>query len=155
SGLSDTPFFTNETIFDNTVLPEHLIVVGGGPIGLELAQAYRRLGARVTVLEAKQLMPNDDPEAVAVVRDALLAEGVVIRENAPVSAVAKSGTGVSAIAGGEAVAGSHLLLVAGRSANVEGLGLEAAGVKYTRAGVTVDGALRSSNRRIFAIGDAI
>ncbi len=156
-GLAETPYFTNETIFDNSIRPEHLLVVGGGPIGLELAQAFRRLGARVTVLEAKQLMPKDDAEAVGVVREALIAEGVAIRENAAVTGAAKTATGVSVTVAGaegaETISGSHLLLAAGRSASIAGLDLEAAGVKYTRAGVTVDAALCSSNPRIFAVGD--
>ncbi len=156
-GLDQTPYFTNETIFDNTTLPEQLIVIGGGPIGLELAQAYRRLGARVTVLEAKQIMPKDDPEAVAIVRQSLERDGVVIRENAAVTAVAKMDGGVAVTISrngeSEAVAGSHLLLAVGRAANVEGLGLEAAGVKYSRKGVEVDAGLRTSNPRAFAIGD--
>jgi len=156
-GLGETPYFTNETIFDNTVLPEHLIVIGGGPIGLELAQAHRRLGARVTVLEAKQIMPKDDPEAVAIVRQSLERDGVVIRENAAVSAVAKMDGGVAVTisrnGASEAIAGSHLLLAAGRAANVEGLGLDAAGIKYSRKGVEVDAGLRTSNARVFAIGD--
>lgn len=156
-GLDQTPYFTNETIFDNTVLPEHLIVIGGGPIGLELAQAYRRLGARVTVLEAKQIMPKDDPEAVAILRQSLERDGVVIRENAAVTAVAKTDGGVAVTISrdgeSEAVAGSHLLLAAGRAANVEGMGLDAAGIKYSRKGVEVDAGLRTSNPRTFAIGD--
>ena len=156
-GLADTPYFTNETIFDNRVLPEHLIVIGGGPIGLELAQAHRRLGARVTVLEAKEIMPKDDPEAVAIVREALTAEGVSIREGAAVTAVARGAAGVSATIAGdkgaEVISGSHLLLAVGRSANVADLNLEAAGVKFTRSGVTVDDGLRSSNPRVFAVGD--
>ena len=134
-----------------------LIVIGGGAIGLELAQAHRRLGARVTVLEAKQIMPKDDPEAVAIVRGVLEGEGVVIRENAAVTAVAKSAGGVSVTISrngqSEVVSGSHLLLAAGRAANVEGLGLEAAGIKYSRKGIEVDGGLRTSNRRAYAIGD--
>lgn len=156
-GLEQTPYFTNETIFDNTVLPEHLIVIGGGAIGLELAQAHRRLGARVTVLEAKQIMPKDDPEAVAIVREALVHEGVVIRENAAVTAVAKAAGGVNVTISlngkSEVVTGSHLLLAAGRAANVEGLGLDVAGIKYSRKGIEVDGGLRTSNRRAYAIGD--
>jgi pyruvate/2-oxoglutarate dehydrogenase complex dihydrolipoamide dehydrogenase (E3) component len=138
-------------------LPEHLIVIGGGAIGLELAQAHRRLGARVTVLEAKQIMPKDDPEAVAIVRQALEREGVVIRENAAVTVVVKTDAGVSVTVShngrNEVVAGSHLLLAAGRAANVEGLGLDAAGIKYSRKGIDVDGGLRTSNRRVYAIGD--
>jgi pyruvate/2-oxoglutarate dehydrogenase complex dihydrolipoamide dehydrogenase (E3) component len=156
-GLDQTPYFTNETVFENTVLPDHLIVIGGGPIGLELAQAHRRLGARVTVLEAKQILPKDDVEAAAVVREALAREGIVIHENAAVIAVAKAEGGVAVTVArdgkSEVVDGSHILLAVGRAANVEGLGLEAAGVKYSRKGIEVDAGLRTSNPRIYAIGD--
>lgn len=158
-GLDQTPFFTNETIFDNTKLPEHLVVIGGGPIGLEMAQAHRRLGARVTVLEMRQILPKEDPEAVAIVRQALERDGVVIRESAAVTAVAKTdgGVAVTISRGGqsEAIAGSHLLLAVGRTPNVDALNLEAAGVKFSRKGIDVDAGLRTSNPRIFAIGDVI
>jgi pyruvate/2-oxoglutarate dehydrogenase complex dihydrolipoamide dehydrogenase (E3) component len=153
-GLEQTPYFTNETVFDNTALPEHLIIIGGGPIGLELAQAHRRLGSRVTVLEAKQILPKDDPDAVAVVRESLTKDGVVIREGAAVTAVAKADGGVAVTLGqGDIVTGSHLLLAAGRTPNVDGLNLEAAGVKYSRKGVEVDAGLRTANPRVYAIGD--
>lgn len=158
-GLEQTPYFTNETIFDNTTLPEHLVVIGGGPIGLEMAQAHRRLGARVTVLEMRQILPKEDPEAVAIVRKTLERDGVVIRESAAVTAVAKTdgGIAVTISRGGqsEAVAGSHLLLAVGRTPNVEALNLEAAGVKFSRKGIDVDAGLRTSNPRVFAIGDVI
>jgi pyruvate/2-oxoglutarate dehydrogenase complex dihydrolipoamide dehydrogenase (E3) component len=156
-GLAETPHFTNETVFDNTVLPEHLIIIGGGAIGLEMAQAHRRLGSRVTVLEAFRMMPKDDPEAVAIVRKALEDEGVVIREGAAVTAVSKMDGGVAVTISrngqSEAIAGSHLLLAAGRAPNVDGLNLEAAGIKYSRKGIEVDGSLRTTNRRVSAIGD--
>ena len=156
-GLAETPHFTNETVFDNTVLPEHLIIIGGGAIGLEMAQAHRRLGSRVTVLEAFRMMPKDDPEAVAIVRKALEDEGVVIREGAAVTAVSKMDGGVAVTISrngqSEAIAGSHLLLAAGRVPNVDGLNLEAAGIKYSRKGIEVDGSLRTTNRRVSAIGD--
>ena len=156
-GLEQTPYFTNETLFDNTVLPEHLIIIGGGPIGIELAQAHRRLGSRVTVLEAKQILPKDDVDAVAIVREALTKNGVVIREGASVTAVAKTESGVSVTimrnGQSEIVTGSHLLLAAGRTPNVDGLNLEAAGVKYSRKGIEVDAGLRTANSRVYAIGD--
>ena len=156
-GLEQTPYFTNETLFDNTVLPEHLIIIGGGPIGIELAQAHRRLGSRVTVLEAKQILPKDDADAVAIVREALTKDGVVIREGASVTAVAKTESGVSVTimrnGQSEIVTGSHLLLAAGRTPNVDGLNLEAAGVKYSRKGIEVDAGLRTANSRVYAIGD--
>jgi pyruvate/2-oxoglutarate dehydrogenase complex dihydrolipoamide dehydrogenase (E3) component len=156
-GLEQTPYFTNETLFDNTVLPEHLIIIGGGPIGIELAQAHRRLGSRVSVLEAKQILPKDDSDAVAIVRDALTKDGVVVREGASVTAVAKTEGGVSVTIArngqSEVVTGSHLLLAAGRTPNVDGLNLEAAGVKYSRKGIEVDAGLRTANSRVYAIGD--
>ena len=156
-GLAETPYFTNETVFENTVLPEHLIVIGGGPIGLELAQAHRRLGAKVTVLEALKILPKDDQEAAAVVREQLIKDGVAIHEGAKVTAVAKANGGVAVTIArdgrNEVINGSHLLMAAGRTPNVDGLNLEAAGVKYSRKGVEVDVGLRTSNPRVYAIGD--
>jgi pyruvate/2-oxoglutarate dehydrogenase complex dihydrolipoamide dehydrogenase (E3) component len=156
-GLAEAPHLTNETIFDLTERPAHLIVLGGGPIGCELAQAQRRLGARVTVLEMLTILPKDDPAAVEVVRRQLLAEGVDVRERVKVEGVEREGNGVALRLGTdgreERLAGSHLLVAAGRRANVEGLGLEAAGVAHSAKGIAVDARLRTSNRRIFAIGD--
>lgn len=157
-GLSDVPHFTNETIFDNTQLPDHLIIIGGGPIGCEMAQAHRRLGARVTILDAARILPKDDPDAVEVVRQRLLAEGIVIREGVKIAQVAPNGNGIAVILGGgnggsETLAGSHLLVAAGRKPNVENLGLEAAGVEYSAKGVKVDARLRTSNWRVYAAGD--
>lgn len=156
-GLNETPYFTNETVFENTTQPEHLIVIGGGPIGLELAQAHRRLGSKVTVLEARTIMPKDDPEAVEVVRKSLEADGIVISENAVVSKVEKSAVGVKVStteAGQQKVyEGSHLLLAAGRKPNVEGLNLEAAGIRYSPKGIEINHELRTSNSRTYAIGD--
>lgn len=156
-GIGDVRTYTNETIFDLTETPEHLIVIGGGPIGLELAQAHRRLGARVTVLEALTLLPKDDPDAAAVVRQRLLAEGLTIREGAKVESVEPHGNGVSVLVmkdgRSERFTGTHLLIAAGRRPNVNGLGLEEAGIAYTRQGITVDARLRTTNKRVFAIGD--
>lgn len=157
-GLADVPYLTNETVFGLTQCPEHLVVVGGGPIGLELAQAHRRLGARVTVLEAFTVMGKDDPELVAVLAKRLAADGVDLREGVKIAGVARDGAGVavSIEAGGKAetVRGSHLLVAAGRVANVDGLGLEAGGIAFTKKGITVDRGLRSvSNKRVYAVGD--
>ena len=157
-GLAETPHFTNETIFDNTALPARLLVIGGGPIGLELAQAHRRLGAEVTVAEAAKALPKDDPEAAAVVLARLRREGVTIIEGAKVAAVRAIEGGVALDLEGEdgkrSVEGSALLVAAGRRANVEGLGLEAAGVAYSPKGVQVDARLRTTNKHVYAIGDA-
>ena len=156
-GIERVGYLTNETIWDLADIPAHLIIVGGGPIGTELAQAHRRLGARVTLLEAKRLLPRDDAELVAVVRDALTAEGVAVREGVRITEVAPAGNGVRVTveddAGAHAVDGSHLLVAAGRAPNVEALELDKAGIAATKAGITVDRRLRTSNRRVFAIGD--
>ena len=157
-GLDAVPYFTNETIFARKTAPAHLVIVGGGPIGLEMAQAHRRLGARVSVLELAAIMPKDDPELVDIVRKRLVAEGVALYEQTKVLRVEKRGGGVAVAierAGArEFVEGSDLLVAAGRAANVDGLDLEKAGIAYTRRGITVDAHLRSTNRRVFAIGDA-
>jgi pyruvate/2-oxoglutarate dehydrogenase complex dihydrolipoamide dehydrogenase (E3) component len=156
-GLDKTPHLTNETIFDLDVAPRHLIVIGAGPIGCEIAQAQRRLGAEVTVLEAFTMMPKDDPELVDFVRRRMIADGVRILEGIKVTRVdGEAGRIAVAIEEGGAarsVEGSHLLLATGRRANVADLNLEAAGVKYTAKGIEVDARLRSSNRRVYAVGD--
>ncbi len=156
-GLADTPFFTNETLFENAVAPVHLIVIGAGPIGCEMAQAHRRLGADVTLIDMGPMLPKDDPEVVAVVRRKFLGEGIAVIEGAKIARIEKRGGGVAvALTDGGAerwIAGSHLLVAAGRKANVENLGLEAAGVKFSKGGVEVDARLRSSNKRIYAAGD--
>ncbi|MBI4184632.1 MAG: FAD-dependent oxidoreductase [Proteobacteria bacterium] len=158
-GLESVPFFTNETVFDNREPIEHLIVVGGGPIGIEMAQAHRQLGARVTVIEMFTILPKDDPELIDVVRRRIVEEGVEVRERVKVTRIEGAGQGVRAVLEGErgeeAVAGSHLLVATGRRANVAGLGLEAAGVEFTPRGIRVDRRLRTSNRRIYAIGDVV
>ncbi len=156
-GLDSVDFFTNETIFYTEKLPKHLIVIGGGPIGIELAQAHRHLGCEVTVLELFNVMPKDDPELVGVVRRQLDADGVVIREGVKIARVEKADNGVAVVletdGGEEKIEGSSLLVATGRRANVDGLGLEAARVAYSPKGIEVDARLRTSNKKIFAIGD--
>lgn len=153
-GLEAVPFFTNETIFRNTALPSHLIIIGGGPIGMEMAQAHRRLGAQVTVLEAFDPLGRDDPELATVVLDALRGEGVNIRGRTKIEKVEKTAGGVRVhLPGDERIVGSHLLVAAGRQPNIESLNLEAAGIAHTSKGITVDSLLRSSNRHVYAAGD--
>jgi pyruvate/2-oxoglutarate dehydrogenase complex dihydrolipoamide dehydrogenase (E3) component len=153
-GLAEGGFLTNETIFRLRDRPGHLIVMGGGPIGIEMAQAFRRLGSEVTVVEKVSLLPRDEPEAVAVVRDALSAGGVRLLEGHGVVAVRRIGDAVHVdVDGGEAIVGTHLLVATGRRPNTEGLGLEAAGIAATARGITVDARLRTTNRRVFALGD--
>jgi len=157
-GLEDTPYWTNETIFDNGDPVDHLIVVGGGPIGLEMAQAHRRLGAKVTVIEMLRAFGKDDPEAAELVLTRLRGEGMDIREGTALKSVAKTDAGgiaatVEKDGKSEVIEGSHLLIAVGRRANLDGLDLEKAGIAYERTGITVDEHLKTSNRRVFAIGD--
>ncbi|MGI9422747.1 MAG: dihydrolipoyl dehydrogenase family protein [Hyphomicrobiaceae bacterium] len=156
-GLTDVPYFTNETLFDNKQAFGHLIIVGGGPIGMEMAQAHRRLGARVTVVEGLTALGKDDPELTAVVLDHLRAEGVAIREGALVERV-EGTTGAIRVTvktpeGPDTIEGTHLLLAVGRKPNITDLGLDEAGIKYERGGITVDDGMITSNRKVFAIGD--
>jgi len=156
-GLAETPHLTNETVFDLAETPQHLIVIGAGPIGLELAQAWRRLGAKVTVVEALTPLAKDDPECAAIVLEHLAHDGVTIR--AGVNVVAVTGTrgkvtlALASPAGGETITGTHLLVAAGRKANVDDLDLDAAGITHDKHGIVVDKGLRTSNRRVYAIGD--
>lgn len=154
-GLDGVPYLTNETLFDLTALPAHLVILGGGPIGLEMAQAFRRLGAAVTVLEAARALGRDDPELAQVVLSSLRRDGVVLHEGVTVERVAGHAGGIElTLSGGLApVRGSHLLVAAGRLPNIEPLALDAAGVAAGPRGIVVDSRLRTANRRIYAIGD--
>jgi pyruvate/2-oxoglutarate dehydrogenase complex dihydrolipoamide dehydrogenase (E3) component len=156
-GLNHVPYFTNETIFDNREKLDHLLIIGGGPIGLELAQAYLRLGSRVTVIEAAKALGKDEMEVSEVVLKRLRGEGLEIREGALVERVSGgahlidvhiSENGVTSI-----VQGTHLLVATGRKANTAGLNLEAAAIKYDKRGIQVNSGLVTSNSRVFAIGD--
>lgn len=154
-GVDTVPYLTNETIFDLRERPEHLIVIGGGPIGVEMAQAHRRLGCEVTVVEGDRVLGREDPELARVVTDALQAEGIALVEGQPVVRLAGAPGKVEVTLGdGRQIGGSHLLLAVGRKVALEGMNLEAAGVAHTAKGVTVDARLRSSNRRVYAVGDA-
>ena len=156
-GLKDVPYFTNETIFDNGKKLPHLIVIGGGPIGMELAQAHRRLGSDVTVIEGMRALAKDDPELTAVVLKHLKDEGIAVREGGLVERVTGGEGRVSVTVNfsgkKETIEGTHILVAAGRRANTAGLNLEAAGIAYDKRGIKVDEGLRTSNKRVFAIGD--
>ncbi|MDQ6975483.1 MAG: FAD-dependent oxidoreductase [Mariprofundaceae bacterium] len=159
-GLQGIPFFTNENIFDQQTAISHLIVIGGGPIGMELAQASRRLGAEVTVMEAARLLVKDDPDATAVVIEYLRKEGIRFYEggrNIRFEALPSGDIQVFCEMDSttQCVTGSHVLIATGRRANVHGLALEKAGVEYTERGISVNQSLRTSNARIFAIGDVV
>lgn len=158
-GLMDVDFFTNESIFENTRKINHLIVIGAGPIGLEMAQAHRRLGSKVTVLEGFKALGNDDPELTAIVLENLRNEGIDIQEGTKVASITKRGkTGIRVLVESDesqtkTFDGTHLLVATGRAVNVEGLGLADAGINYDRKGIKVDKTLRTSNRKVYAIGD--
>ncbi|MBC56231.1 MAG: dihydrolipoamide dehydrogenase [Confluentimicrobium sp.] len=153
-GIEDVPCFTNETIFDLREKPEHLIIIGGGPIGMEMAQAHLRLGCAVTVIEGAKALGKDDPELAAVVLEQLRAEGATIVEGQQAAKISGGAGNISVETGDGAVyTGTHLLMAVGRKANTDRLNLAAAGVEGTKAGVKVGPDLRSTNRRIYAIGD--
>lgn len=154
-GLAEVPFLTNETLFALPEPPGHLVILGGGPIGLEMAQAHARLGCRVTVVEAAAIAGREEPECVAPLRAALAADGVALREGAKVTAVERTAEGIALrLEDGGRVAGTHLLLAVGRAPRLAGLGLEAGGIAHSPRGVATDLALRSTtNRRVWAAGD--
>ncbi|MCU0985408.1 MAG: FAD-dependent oxidoreductase [Acetobacteraceae bacterium] len=153
-GLAESPYLTNETVFGLTERPGHLIVLGGGPIGIEMAQSFRRLGASVTLLDIGTILPRDEPEAVDVLRRRLVAEGIVLHEGVSIASVARAANGVAVtLSDGARIEGTHLLVAAGRVPNIAALGLEAAGIAATPRGITVDAGLRTTNRRVYAIGD--
>jgi pyruvate/2-oxoglutarate dehydrogenase complex dihydrolipoamide dehydrogenase (E3) component len=154
-GVETTPYLTNETIFALRERPEHLIVIGGGPIGVEMAQAHRRLGSAVTVIEGARVLGREDPELASVVIDQLRSEGIALVEGQPVVRLSGTAGSVEVTLGdGQQVTGSHLLMAVGRKVALDGMTLGAAAVAYSAKGVTVDGRLRSTNRRVYAVGDA-
>ena len=157
SGLDQVPYLTNETIFDLKEKPSHLIIIGGGPIGMEMAQAFRRLGSSVTVLEAFSPFAKDDPEAAAIVLKQLESEGIKILEQARVERVEMVEQSISALVSvdgaSKTIRGSHLLVAAGRKPNIDGLSLDKAGIDADNRGIKVSRTLLTTNKRVFAIGD--
>jgi pyruvate/2-oxoglutarate dehydrogenase complex dihydrolipoamide dehydrogenase (E3) component len=150
-GLEQTPYLTNTNIFTLTERPDHLLVLGGGPIGLEMADAFAGLGSRVTVVEAATIAGKEDPELVAGLRHCLMARGVTLLEGANVRA-AESGPAL--VLDGRRLAGSHLLVAVGRRPNLETLNLAAGSVRASPLGIATDRGLRSlTNRRVYAVGD--
>jgi pyruvate/2-oxoglutarate dehydrogenase complex dihydrolipoamide dehydrogenase (E3) component len=153
-GLESVPYETNETLFELRERPEHLLIIGGGPIGMEMAQAHIRLGSRVTVLEGAKALGRDDPEAAAVVLEALRAEGVEIIEEALATEISGEAGAIEVkTKDGRSFTGSHLLMAVGRKSNVDRLNLKVGGIEPSRSGIKVDASLRTSNKRVYAIGD--
>lgn len=156
-GLDQIDFLTNETIFDLPVRPEHLVVIGGGAVGVELAQAYRRLGAQVTLVEAgERILSKEDPEMAAIVERALVREGVTLHAGRAIERIEqRDGGRIAVFVQGlpSPVESSHLLVATGRQPVTEDLGLEEAGIKVDPSGIVVNRGLRTSNRLVYAIGD--
>ncbi|MEO1043233.1 MAG: FAD-dependent oxidoreductase [Pseudomonadota bacterium] len=156
-GLSDVSYLTNETVFSQTFQPKHLLVLGGGPIGCEMAQAHRLLGCEVTVIEMGKIFGKDDPELVEVVRKRLIRDGINIMEGTKATKVEQSGGDITVTVDvdgqSQQITGDQLLVAVGRKANVNGLGLEAAGIDYTPRGIKVDKRLRTTNPRVYGVGD--
>lgn len=157
-GLDSVPYLTNETIFENTKKMGHLVIIGGGPIGMEMAQAHKRLGCEVTVLEGAKALGKDDPELTSILLEKLEEEGIDLVEGAMVANITQRGKqGVRVAYTKEdkeySVDATHLLVATGRAANVDGLSLGVAGIEYTRRGITVSKDLRTTNKRVYAIGD--
>jgi len=158
SGLEATGYLTNETIFTLTKLPRRLIIIGSGPVGCEMAQAFARLGSEVTLLEEMdQILPGEDADASRIVERAMARDGIRLFHRCRVlRADRRAGDRllqVESEAQTREIAGDEILVAVGRIPNVEGLGLEAAGVDYGADGIAVDDRLRTRNSRIFAIGD--
>lgn len=152
-GLSSVDYLTNETLFSLKSLPQHLLILGGGAMGLEMAQAFRRLGSKVTVIERLTCLAEEDREAISPIMDQLRDEGVTIVENCSVKSVQKTGRKIILKTSQAELTGSHLLLATGRQPNVSGLGLDRAGVSLEDGFVKTDLRLRTTNKSIFAIGD--
>ncbi len=159
-GLAEAGFLTNETVFSLRERPRRLAVIGGGPIGCELSQAFARLGVQVTVLEvSSRVLEKDDPDAGAIVAASLTRDGVRLVTGCRIERVESGATGKRLLltagpAPGEVLEVDEILVAAGRVPNVEGIGLETAGIHFDpRRGVRVDDLLRTENRRIYAVGD--
>jgi pyruvate/2-oxoglutarate dehydrogenase complex dihydrolipoamide dehydrogenase (E3) component len=158
SGLDQMPYMTNESVFETRERPKHLIILGAGTTGLELAQAFRRLGSEVTVLEVAQPLAHEDPECAAIVLDALAREGVTIRSHVTVERVRRLRQRIEVVLAGdteETIQGTDLLVAVGRRPNVAGLDLEAGRVRHGPNGIEVNKRFGTSNKRVYAIGDVI
>ncbi|MEJ6404695.1 dihydrolipoyl dehydrogenase family protein [Yoonia sp. 2307UL14-13] len=153
-GLEDVPHYTNENIFDLREKPKHLIVIGGGPIGMEMAQAHRRLGCEVTVIEGMKAFGKDDPEMAAIVLDKLKGEGIDIVEDAQAEKISGKEGEITVHTPKGDFTGSHLLIAVGRKVNIDKLDLETGGIAHDRSGVKVGPDLRSTtNKKVYAAGD--
>ena len=155
-GLDGVNHLTYESVWDLEALPRHLLVLGAGPIGCEMAQAFRRLGAQVTLLASRdRVLPRDEPAASRILGEVFEVEGIDVRYNARAQRAWQDESGIHLLAGDDELVGDVLFVATGRRPNVDGLGLEQAGVAYSAKGIQVDDHLRTSQRRIYAAGDVI
>ncbi len=153
-GLDTVTYYTNENIFELREQPKHLIVIGGGPIGLEMAQAHARLGSKVTVIEGMKALGKDDPELAAIALENLRAEGIEIIEDAQAEKISGKGKTITVHTPSGEFTGSHLLMAVGRKVNIDKLDLDAGGIAHDRRGLTVGPNLRSTtNKKVYAAGD--
>ncbi len=156
-GVEHIEYFTNETIFDLKTLPEHLIIIGAGPIGCEMAQAFRLLGANVSVIDKGTLLPRDEPECVAIVRETLTQQGIFFYEAADIEQLSQSNSEITvALKQGSAktqIKGSHLLISAGRKASIKSLQLQNTHINHANHAITIDKRCRTNLPHIYAIGD--
>lgn len=157
-GLSNVPYLTNETIFDLKELPKHLVVIGGGPIGIEMAQSFVRLGSQVTVLEAFSALPKDDQAVTAKLKEILISEGIDLSENVKISSIKKIEQEIhidyqTSDGKQKTLKASHIIVATGRRPNIQNLNLESAGIKFSPRGIEVNAHLQTSNPKVYAIGD--
>ena len=157
-GIETIDYLTNETIFDITAMPKNLMVIGGGPIGCELAQAFAMLGSKVTIIEAMSILPKDDKDCVAVVRDSLKDTGIELLEQSQVNEVIRKDDAtidvlITTSKEDKVMTGSHVLVATGRKPNIDKLSLEKADIAYNKQGIEVNNRLQTSQKHVYAIGD--
>ena len=152
-GLDKVHYYTNETIFDLDQLPEHLVILGGGPIGCELGMAFAQLGAKVSIVQRRHILPQDDPDAVAIIRQKLQQTGVALHENSEVTQIHNVAKRIEISMDENTIRGSHVLIATGRQPTLETLNLAAANIATTPRGITVNHKLRTNNPKVYAIGD--
>jgi len=153
-GIDKDKILTNETLFKLTKKPTHLAIIGGGPIGVEMAQAHIQLGCDVTIIDANTIMANDDPEAVDIVRQSLIHKKIKLMENAAITEI-KHGdkTHKIILKDGTEIDASHILVATGRAANIDGLNLKNADIEHTKKGIVVNKRMQTNHNNIYAIGD--
>lgn len=159
-GLANVPYLTNETIFELQELPKHLVIIGGGPIGIEMSQAFLRLGSQVTILQSSSCLPKDDPEITKKLKEILVSEGINLNENVKISSINQVKQQIdiqyqTSDGTQKKINASHLLVATGRRPNIQNLHLESAGIKFSSRGIEVNAHLQTSNPKVYAIGDCI